>query len=158
MDIGSLGVTLVSFAVALGVLVFVHELGHFAVAKKVGVLVQRFSIGFGPVIFARRKGETEYAISAVPMGGYVKMLGEEDEDEARENPERAFPTQPLPRRAAIVFAGPAMNFVFAFLVYAVLFAAVGVEVPSNEPRVGGVSTGLPAEQVGLRPGDRIVAV
>jgi regulator of sigma E protease len=158
MDIGSFGVTLLSFAVALGVLVFVHELGHFAVAKKVGVLVQRFSIGFGPVIFARRKGETEYAISAVPMGGYVKMLGEEDEDEARANPQRAFSTQPLPRRAAIVFAGPAMNFVFAFLVYAVLFAVVGVEIPSNEPRVGGVSAGLPAEQAGLRPGDRIVAV
>ena len=158
MDIGSFGVTLVSFAIALGVLVFVHELGHFAVAKRVGVLVQRFSIGFGPVVAARRAGETEYALSAVPMGGYVKMLGEEDEDEARDNPERAFATQPLPRRAAIVFAGPAMNLVFAFVVYAVLFAAVGVEVPSNEPRVGGVSAGLPAEAAGLRAGDRILAV
>jgi regulator of sigma E protease len=158
MDISSLALTVLSFAVALGVLVFVHELGHFAVAKKVGVLVQRFSIGFGPVLAARTKGETEYAISAVPMGGYVKMLGEEDEAEALENPERAFSTQPVARRAAIVFAGPAMNFVFAFVVYAVLFAAVGVDLPSTEPRVGGVTPGLPAEQAGLRPGDRIVAV
>jgi regulator of sigma E protease len=158
MDIGSFGITVISFAVALGVLVFVHELGHFAVAKRVGVFVQRFSIGFGPVVFARRRGETEYAVSAVPMGGYVKMLGEEDEEEARANPARAFSTQPLPRRAAIVFAGPAMNFVFAFLVYALLFAAVGVEVPSNEPRVGAVSAGLPAEQAGLQAGDRIIAV
>jgi regulator of sigma E protease len=158
MNLGSLGFTLVSFVVALGVLIFVHELGHFAVAKRLRVRVLRFSIGFGPVVFSRRKGETEYAVSAIPMGGYVKMLGEEDEEEAAANPERAFSTQPVRRRAAIVFAGPAMNFVFAFLVYAVLFAAVGVEMPSNEPRVGGVSPGLPAAQAGLQPGDRIVTV
>jgi regulator of sigma E protease len=160
MEISSFAVTLLSFAVALGVLVFVHELGHFAVAKRLGVRVLRFSIGFGPVVFARRKGETEYALSAVPMGGYVKMLGEEDEDEpgVAMDPERAFSTQSVARRSAIVFAGPAMNFVFAFLVYAILFAAVGVEVPSNEARVGGVSAGLPAERAGLRAGDRVVAV
>jgi regulator of sigma E protease len=158
MQIHSLVVTVLSFAIALGVLVFVHELGHFAVAKRIGVLVERFSIGFGPVVLSRRVGETEYAVSAVPMGGYVKMLGEEDEEEALLNPERAFATQSVVRRAAIVFAGPAMNFVFAFLVYAVLFVAVGVEMPSNEPRVGGVSAGMPAEQAGLRAGDRILAV
>jgi regulator of sigma E protease len=156
MDIGSFLFSAASFAVALGVLVFVHELGHFAVAKKLGVLVQRFSIGFGPVMFARRRGETEYAVSAIPMGGYVKMLGEEDEEEALSNPERAFSTQPVGRRGAIVFAGPAMNFVFAFLAYAALFIAVGVDMPSNEPRVGGVSPGLPAAAAGLREGDRIV--
>ena len=158
MDIGSIAFTVLSFAVALGVLVFVHELGHFAVAKNLGVLVQRFSIGFGPVVFARRRGETEYAVSAVPMGGYVKMLGEDDEDEARLNPQRAFSTQPVARRAAIVFAGPAMNFVFAFLVYSILFAFVGADMPSNDPRVGGVSVGLPAQRSGLQPGDRIVSV
>jgi len=158
MNIGSFGFTLLSFAVALGVLIFVHELGHFLVAKKLGVKVLRFSIGFGPVLFSWRKGETEYAISAIPMGGYVKMLGEEDEEEAQANPERAFSTQPVRRRGAIVFAGPAMNFVFAFFVYAILFVAVGVELPSNEPRVGGVSMGLPAERAGLQAGDRVVAV
>jgi regulator of sigma E protease len=160
MQMSSFALTVVSFAVALGVLVFVHELGHFWVAKRLGVRVLRFSIGFGPIVFARRRGETEYALSAVPMGGYVKMLGEEDENEpgVAAEPERAFSTQPPSRRAAIVFAGPAMNFVFAFLVYALLFAAVGVELPSNEPRVGGVTGGLPAELAGLRAGDRIVAV
>ena len=158
MSPSSIGVTLLSFAIALGVLVFVHELGHFAVAKRLGVLVQRFSIGFGPVLLARRRGETEYAVSAVPMGGYVKMLGEEDDEEAQANPSRAFSTQPVRRRAAIVFAGPAMNLVFAFVVYAVLFALVGVEVPSNEPRVGGVVPGLPADSVGLQTGDRVVEV
>jgi regulator of sigma E protease len=151
-------VTIVAFLVALGLLVFVHELGHFAVAKRLGVRVLRFSIGFGPILFARRRGETEYAVSAMPLGGYVKMLGEEDEEEARTEPERAFSTQPLPRRSAIVFAGPAMNFVFAFLVYALLFLAVGAEVPSSEPRVGGVAAGSPAEQAGLRTGDKVMAV
>jgi regulator of sigma E protease len=158
MELSTLPFTLLSFAVALGVLIFVHELGHFAVAKRLGVLVQRFSIGFGPVIFSRKVGETEYALSAIPMGGYVKMLGEEDDQEALQNPQRAFSTQPVPRRAAIVFAGPAMNFVFAFLVYTVLFAVVGAESPSPAPRIGGVSAGLPAEQAGLRAGDVIVSV
>ena len=150
--------TIVAFLVALGILVFVHELGHFAVAKRVGVKVLRFSIGFGPIVAARRRGETEYAVSAMPLGGYVKMLGEDDEEEARSEPERAFSTQTLPRRSAIVFAGPVMNFIFAFLVYLLLFVAVGAEVPSSEPRVGGVSAGSPAEQAGLRAGDRVIAV
>jgi regulator of sigma E protease len=160
MQISSMAFTLVSFAVALGVLVFVHELGHFAIAKRLGVRVLRFSIGFGPVVLSRRRGETEYALSAVPMGGYVKMLGEEDENEpgVAAEPERAFSTQPPARRAAIVFAGPAMNFVFAFVVYALLFVAVGVDLPSNSPRVGGVSPGLPAEQAGIQGGDRVVSV
>ena len=160
MQLSSFLFTLLSFAVALGVLVFVHELGHFAVAKRLGVKVLRFSIGFGPVIFARKKGETEYALSAIPMGGYVKMLGEEDADDAEvlAEPERAFSTQPVGRRAAIVFAGPAMNFVFAFVVYALLFTLVGVELPSNKPIVGGVTPGLPAAQAGLKPNDRILAI
>jgi regulator of sigma E protease len=157
MQLSSFAFTLLSFAVALGILVFVHEFGHFIVAKRAGVKVLRFSIGFGPVLFAWRRGETEYALSAMPLGGYVKMLGEgEDDEEARLEPERAFLGHPW--RAAIVAAGPAMNFVFAFLAYALLFVAVGVDLPSKEPRVGGVSSGLPAEQAGLRPGDRVLAV
>jgi regulator of sigma E protease len=160
MDISSLVITAASFAVALGILIFVHELGHFGVAKRVGVRVLRFSIGFGPILLSRRRGETEYALSALPLGGYVKMLGEDDEGdpEAVADPARAFHQQPLGRRAAIVFAGPAMNFLFAFLAYALLFLAVGVERPSNTTRIGGVSPGLPAEQAGLRAADRILAV
>jgi regulator of sigma E protease len=158
MAVPSPVVTIVAFLVALSLLVFVHELGHFAVAKRLGVKVLRFSIGFGPIMFARRRGETEYAVSAMPLGGYVKMLGEEDEREAAAEPERAFSTQSPLRRSAIVLAGPAMNFVFAFLVYALLFLAVGAEVPSSEPRVGGVAAASPAEQAGLRVGDRVVAV
>jgi regulator of sigma E protease len=160
MDVSSLAYTVVSFAVALGILIFVHELGHFAVAKRVGVKVLRFSMGFGPIVFSRQRGETEYALSALPLGGYVKMLGEDDEGapEAVEDPARAFHNQPLRRRAAIVFAGPFMNFLFAFVAYALLFMAVGVEKPSDTARIGGVSDGLPAMQAGLRAGDRVLAV
>src|SRR5207244_11727057 len=120
-------VSFLAFAVALGVLVFVHELGHFVVAKRLGILVQRFSIGFGPVILSHRKGETEYALSAMPLGGYVKMLGEEDENDPAviAEPERAFSTQPARRRAGIGFDGPAMNLGFGFLGSRVLFANVG---------------------------------
>ena len=159
--IPSIAFTVFSFAVALGVLVFVHELGHFTVAKRIGVRVLRFSIGFGPVIFSRRRGETEYALSAVPMGGYVKMLGEDEEGEevvAPEEEERSFANQSVASRAAIVFAGPGMNLVFAFVVYALLFIAVGVDMPSNAPVVGGVTPGLPAAETGLLAGDRITAV
>jgi len=150
--------TTVAFVVALGVLVFVHELGHFMVAKRVGVKVDRFSIGFGPVLLSWRRDETEYAISAVPLGGYVKMQGEDDEEEAAADPARSFSTQSPLRRGAIVAAGPAMNFVFAFLMYFVLFASVGAEVPSPAPRVGGVAQGSPAEHAGLEIGDTIVSV
>ncbi len=160
MDLSSIAFTLLAFAVALGPLIFVHELGHFAVAKRVGVRVLRFSIGFGPILFSRTKGDTEYALSALPLGGYVKMLGEDDETDAdaQADPERAFHRQVLVRRSAIVFAGPAMNLVFAFVAYATLFLAVGVQVPSKAPRAGGVSSGLPAEQAGLRAGDTVVAI
>src|SRR5882762_10685100 len=99
MDFSSLAFTSIAFAVALGILIFVHELGHFAVAKWMGVKVLRFSIGFGPIIFSRTKGDTEYALSALPFGGYVKMLGEDDETEpaAQAEPDRAFHQQPLAR-------------------------------------------------------------
>lgn len=158
MELPAPVVTFVAFVVALGVLVFVHELGHFGVAKRLGVKVLRFSIGFGPILWRKQRGETEYALSAVPLGGYVKMLGEDEDGEPVTEPERAFGNQKPWRRAAIVVAGPTMNFLFAFLVYAVLFAAVGAEVPSPDPRIGGVGQGTPAEQAGLAVGDRVLAI
>lgn len=158
MSIPSLVFTVAAFLVALGIIVVPHEFGHFGVAKRLGVKVLRFSVGFGPVIWSRRRGETEYAVSALPLGGYVKMLGEDDEGEAVTEPERAFATQATWRRALIVAGGPAMNFIFAFLVYAMLFAAVGAEIPSTEPRVGGIASGSPADHAGLQLGDRVTAV
>jgi len=150
--------TILAFTVALGVLVFVHELGHFLTAKRLDVKVLRFSIGFGPVLWRRQRGETEYALSAIPLGGYVKMLGEDadgDEPVAPEEAHRAFSKQALWRRAAIVSAGPITNFVFAFLVYAVVFASVGTPVPSPEPRIGGVTASTPADRAGLQSGDLV---
>ena len=153
--------TTLAFVVALGVLVFVHELGHFLTAKRLGVKVLRFSIGFGPIAWRRQPGETEYALSVIPLGGYVKMLGEDaDGDEAVPEAERhrAFSAQGPMRRAAIIFAGPATNFVFAFVVYAFVFGLAGAPIPSNEPRIGGVSATTPAERAGLRTGDLVQSI
>jgi regulator of sigma E protease len=150
--------TLVAFLVALGVLVVVHELGHFAVAKRVGVKVERFSVGFGPIVYRMMRGETEYAISAIPLGGYVKMLGENDEDEGDEDPTRSFARQSLAARSAIVAAGPITNLAFALVVYVLLGLALGINVPSDEPVLGSVSPGSAAEVAGFQGGDRVRSV
>ncbi len=144
------------FVLLLGGLIFVHELGHFLVAKWFGVKVEKFSIGFGPALLRRRSGETEYVIAAVPLGGYVKMLGElPGEELAPEDRARAFNTQPVWRRVGIAFAGPAMNLVLPVVVLAAVYM-VGVPTPTT--LVGGVIPGSAAEKVGIAPGDRIVAV
>lgn len=151
-------VTLLAFVVALGVLVVIHELGHFVAAKRLGVKVERFSVGFGPIVASRYVGETEYALSAIPLGGYVKMLGEDEEVTDPEDVARSFSAQSIPRRTAIVAAGPIMNLAFALLAYVVLAATFGAQVPSPEPVVGSVSEDMPAAAAGLVPGDRVVAI
>lgn len=145
--------------VVLGVLIVVHEFGHFLVAKRLGVRVLRFSVGFGPALFRRTFGETEYALCAVPLGGYVKMLGE-DPSEAPDEVDlsRSFSVQPMWKRAAIVVAGPGFNILFAWLAFAAVFAAFGAREPAREARVGGLTEGMPAAQAGLTPGDLVVAV
>jgi regulator of sigma E protease len=153
--------TTLAFTVALGILVFVHELGHFLTAKRLGVKVLRFSIGFGPILWRRQRGETEYALSVIPLGGYVKMLGEDaDGDDPVDESERsrAFSAQGPLRRAAIIVAGPVTNFVFAFLVYALVFGAVGAPIASGEPRIGGVSATTPADRAGLESGDLVKSI
>jgi regulator of sigma E protease len=154
-------VTTVAFVVALGVLVFVHELGHFLTAKRLGVKVLRFSIGFGPVLWRRQRGETEYALSAIPLGGYVKMLGEDadgDDPVANEERHRSFSAQSPLRRAAIIFAGPFTNFLFAFVVYALVFASAGTPIPSTTPRIGGVTAAMPGDRAGLKANDLVVTI
>jgi regulator of sigma E protease len=148
-----------TFIAALAVLIIVHEFGHFLVAKWLGVRVLRFSVGFGPVMFSRWLGETEYAVSAIPFGGYVKMLGE-DESEAYDPSEsdRAFSAKPLRQRAAIVAAGPLFNIGFALVVYVVIHLLYGVAVPSDLPRVAEVTIGMPAAEAGLGAGDLITAL
>jgi regulator of sigma E protease len=123
--------------------------------------VLRFSIGFGPILWRRQRGETEYALSVIPLGGYVKMLGEDaDGDEPVDASERhrAFSAQGPLRRAAIIIAGPLTNFVFAFLVYALVFGAVGAPIASGEPRIGGVSATTPADRAGLESGDVVKSI
>jgi regulator of sigma E protease len=144
------------FLLLLGILVVVHELGHFAVAKWFNVKVERFSVGFGPSILRRTIGETEYVVAWLPLGGYVKMAGESpDEELAPEDVERSFNAQSPARRIAIALAGPGMNLLLSVVVIAGLFMT-GWPTPTS--LVGSVLPDSPAEQAGLQPGDRIVAV
>jgi regulator of sigma E protease len=153
--------TLVSFVVVLGILIIVHELGHFFMARLCGVGVERFSVGFGPVLWRFRGKETEYCLSLIPMGGYVKMMGDDENPleggrAATVDPAKAFNNKSLAARFLIVFAGPAMNFVLAVLIAAAMFMFIGRPVAPAE--VGRVTEGGPAAQAGLRTGDRITAV
>jgi regulator of sigma E protease len=150
-----------SVVLGLGLVIFFHELGHFMVAKWCNVHVERFSIGIGPIIWSRQKGETEYALSALPFGGYVKMLGQDDMDanqmtstEIAENP-RAYSSKTVPQRMAIISAGVIMNVVTGFLFFMICYR-IGVEEPS--PIIGSVVPGFPAWNAGLRAGDRVTAV
>ena len=147
-----------SVVLLLGGLIFVHELGHFLVAKALRVKVLRFSIGFGPRLFGFQRGETEYRISALPLGGYVKMAGDDPSEElAPEDRGRGFLEQSPWRRFAIAIAGPGANLLFpGLLIFAVNLGGNGS--PVHGPYVGTVAPGSPAAVAGLRPGDRILSV
>jgi regulator of sigma E protease len=153
----------IRFIIVVGVLVFVHELGHFLMAKRSGVLVQRFSFGFGPRLFGVRKGETDYCVSAIPFGGYVKMAGQEDvpgtDDAAGVPEERKFSSKTVSQRMKIIVAGPLMNLVLGFVIFIVLMV-VGQEVPRwwFDTRIGAVEPGSPAEEAGLRPNDKVTSI
>jgi len=146
-------------ALVLGILIFVHELGHFLVAKWSGVRVLRFSIGFGPRLLKKQVGETEYALSLIPLGGYVNMLGEDEgEPDVAAEPERSFANQSLATRFAIVFAGPASNLFWSWICLMIVAACYGMLVPSELPRVGGLVRGLAAEKAGLATKDQVLTV
>ncbi len=148
--------TVVAFIVVLGVLIFVHELGHFLLAKLLGVGVLKFSLGFGPKVVGRRIGDTEYLISAIPLGGYVKMVGEAPGEEVPEDlRDRSFTHKPLWVRALIVFAGPAFNMVFAVVL---LSALLTYGVPTLTTKIGEVKEDMPAYKAGIREGDVVIAV
>jgi regulator of sigma E protease len=145
----------VYFIVMVGVLVFVHELGHFLWAKVFGVRVLRFSLGFGPRIVGFQRGGTEYVLSALPLGGYVRMLGENPRDDVRPRDERgSFAHQSIWRRVVITIGGPAMNLVFPVLLYFVVFLGDTKLTPAT---VGRVFPGRPAYGL-LHPGDRVAAI
>jgi len=152
--------TVLSFVLVIGILILIHELGHFFVARWTGVGVERFSIGFGPVLFRWRGAETEYCLSAIPMGGYVKMMGEENPLEGggtpTYDPAKAFALKPLWARFLIVFAGPGMNLVLAVVIFAAVLATLGRPVwPAT---LGRVTPDSPSAAAGLQTADTVVAV
>ena len=159
-------ITIMAGILMLGVLVFVHELGHFAIAKMCGVKVLKFSLGFGPKLFSRHRGETEYQVCAIPLGGYVQMLGEgggeqgEDAELTAEEKTRSFSEQSVAKRLAIVSAGPAMNLLLPLLILPISFM-VGVQMPTyfEEPAcVGYVIPESNAAAAGFLAGDCVTAV
>jgi regulator of sigma E protease len=153
--------TLISFIIVLGILIFIHELGHFAVAKACGVGVEKFSLGFGPKLVGIKRGETEYRISVLPLGGYVKMVGEAPGEEvSSELRMKSFTHKPVWKRAAIVAAGPAMNLILAIVLLPVIFM-IGIQLPAYLERpaeVGYVVPDEPAQKAGIKAGDTVVSV
>jgi len=149
--------TALATIVVLGVLVFVHELGHFLMAKLFGVRVDAFSLGFPPKVLHKQIGETDYRLSVIPLGGYVKLFGENPKDEVPPELEPvSFSHHPLWHRFMIVMAGPAFNLIFAALALFLVFTFSGIPYLTTE--IGGVKEGSPAAQAGLQRGDRILSV
>lgn len=145
-----------AFIVAISVLVAVHEYGHFWVARRLGMKVLRFSIGFGRPLWRRQGADgTEYWISAIPLGGYVKLLDDRETPVPVAERAQCFNHQPPSRRIAVLLAGPAFNFLFAVVAFWVMFV---VGVPAMQPMLGAITPGSPAAEAGLAAGDRIVAV
>jgi len=151
--------SVLSFVIVLGVLIFVHELGHFLLAKLFGVRVLKFSLGFGSRLVGRRWGETEYLISTFPLGGYVKMYGEQPDEEVplAEQP-RSFSHKPVWQRFLIVFGGPLFNLLFAVVLFFCITLAVGIPEAQDTTAIGRVSPDSAAARVGIRAGDRVTAI
>lgn len=150
--------TVLSFIFVLGILVFIHELGHFIVAKRVGIKVHRFSLGFPPYIFTKTVGETAYSIGIIPLGGFVKMAGENPDDPSTGDP-REFGSKTLKERALVIFAGPFMNYILAiFLLIGVLYFGGQPIYDKDKVVVGQVSKGAPAEAAGLLEDDVIIGI
>ena len=147
---------IVGFLCLLSVMVFCHELGHFLVAKRAGVRVEEFGIGFPPRVWATRRGETEYSINALPLGGFCKMTGENGEGEAPDP--RGFSSASKRWRFGILIAGPAMNVILAVVIFTAAYAAGWPTATQSEVEVQGTMPGLPAEAAGLRPNDVILTL
>jgi regulator of sigma E protease len=149
---------IVMVALGLGFVIFIHELGHFLLAKWNDVKVEKFSIGFGPTLFGFRRGETEYVIAAIPLGGFVKMLGEGEgttDDQARTTDPRAYPNKSVGARMAIITAGVIMNVILGLACFVYAYGHGMEAIPA---KVGAVAPASPAYRAGMRPGDEIVAI
>ncbi len=152
-----MGTSILSFIIVVGVLIFFHEFGHFLVARFFGVGVEKFSLGFGPRLIGKKVGITDYRISAIPLGGYVKMVGEEPD--AQIDPEEiplSFTHKHVAKRMLIVAAGPVFNILLAVIIFFGIFLSSGTFV--LKPSVGSVKQGAPAFSAGLAKGDLITAI
>lgn len=149
--------TFIAFVLVFGTIVFFHELGHFVVAKLAGVQVYEFALGFGPAIFKAKPGETAYSIRLFPLGGFVKLAGMDESEEAEEpiSPDdpRNFNNKAIPVRMATIAAGPLMNFFLAMVMFAIYFMLIVVP-----PTIALVEPGSAADQAGFRAGDELVAI
>jgi regulator of sigma E protease len=145
--------TLLSAIILLGIIIFVHEFGHFLFAKLLGVRVLKFSLGFGPKVLGKKIGDTEYLISAIPLGGYVKMLGETADEELKEEERQfAYNYQKVWKRFVIVFCGPLFNILFAVIIF---FFSFMNGLPVLLPEIGEIMPDMPAQKAGLMKGDRV---
>jgi regulator of sigma E protease len=157
--IGTIGLSIAAFILVLGIMIFIHELGHYLVAKYLGIRVDVFSLGFGPRLFGFRRGETDYRVSVLPLGGYVKMAGEHYEENLSGSPDE-FLSRPKSHRFAVAIAGPLMNIGLAIFLIWVMFI-IGMEVPSyaRQPAaIGKIEQGSPAERANLQLRDVILSI
>ncbi|MBU4310634.1 site-2 protease family protein, partial [bacterium] len=146
--------TILAVVFTFGILILFHEFGHFLACKKIGVRVEKFSLGLGPKLIGFKKRETEYCLSAIPLGGYVKLAGE-DPHEKLKGKRWEFLSRSTGARFFIIIAGPLANFVLAFLLFFLIFA---IGLPGLPTEVGEVLKDTPAERVGLKSGDEIIAI
>lgn len=148
--------TIVAAVFVFGVLVFIHELGHFVTAKLTGMRVDEFALGFGPRIVSFRRGETVYSIRCVPLGGFNDIAGMNRED--NDAGPRGYCERPILYRMIVILAGSAMNLILPIFLFFAIFLAAGYATPSTEPVVGSVMQNMPAEQAGFQAGDRILTI
>jgi len=147
-------IKMLAFLGGLAALIFVHELGHFLIARRFGVLVEKFSLGFGPKLVGFKSGGTEFLLAAIPLGGYVKMRGE-DPGEQLTDTTGSFSEAPVLHRIAIAFGGPLFNILFTIAIFIGMYM---VGVPTMGTTIGNVRVDSPAEKAGLQTGDRILKV
>lgn len=150
-----MSITIIATIFVLGLLVFVHELGHFITAKMVGMRVDEFALGFGPKLISKRYGETTYSLRIIPLGGFNKIAGMDPDEE---QDEYSFNAKPIWARMLVIVAGSFMNLVLPVLLFLAVFLSDGIPQPSNQAIIGDAPYGKPAAQSGLAAGDRIVAI
>jgi len=147
--------TILAAVLVFGILVTVHEFGHFITAKLTGMRVDEFAIGFGPKIYQQKDGDTLYSLRAIPLGGYNKIAGMDPDDPVTED---SFNSKSIPKRMLVILAGALMNFILPIILFTGIFMVQGMDKMVNEPVLGSVMTGMAADRAGLKAGDKILTI